>query len=139
MHVFTINRLKSESPLIATFFIFSIFVSLFLFPKILWFSFLVFPLMAIAYLILRKLKLGLFKKECFLILDDEGIRYCYHLFQQAKFLRWDQIEKVNYQMYEVNFKLKESGAVISMQTSYLKEQSEVEEFKSIINQNCEMT
>jgi hypothetical protein len=134
-----INRMKSEAPLIASFVIFSIFVSLIFYPMILLWSFLVFPIMAIAYLILRSFKLGLFKKECFLITDDEGIRYCFHLFQQAKFLRWDQIDKVNYQLYEINFKLNISGQVISMQTSYISDDSDLVKFKALLESKCTTT
>lgn len=71
-------------------------------------------------------------------MDNEGIRYCFHLFQQARSLKWEQIEKVNYQLYEINFKLKESGEIISFQTSYLDDESDLKELKEIIEQNCEM-
>lgn len=71
-------------------------------------------------------------------MDNEGIRYCFHLFQQARSMKWEQIEKVNYQLYEINFKLKESGEIISFQTSYLDDESDLKELKEIIEQNCEM-
>jgi hypothetical protein len=136
MRLFKIQRMKSEAPLIAAFAIFSIIVSLVFFPLILWFSFLVFPIMALSYLILRKFKLGLFRKECFLILDETGMRYCFHLFQQARILRWDQIEKANYQLYEINLKLKESGEIICIQTSYLEDPEELEALKKMVAGKC---
>lgn len=138
MQAFQIQRSKSEAPLIAVFAVFSIVVSLVFFPMILWFSFLVFPLMLLSYVILRKLNLGLFRKQCFLITDEDGIRYCFHVFQQPRILRWDQVEKVNFQMYEINFRLKESGEVISMQTSYLTNPSDIEIFKTVIGSHCVM-
>ncbi len=91
--------------------------------------------MALSYLILRNMKLGIFKKQCFLILDDEGIRYCFHLFQQARILKWEQVDKVNYQLYEFNFKLKESGEVINIQTSYLEHEEEIEELRKEISKH----
>ncbi len=82
------------------------------------------------------MKLGFFGKQCFLILDDEGIRYCFHVFQQAKSMRWDQIEKVNHQLYEINFKLKNTGEIISFQKSYLDDENDLEELTEMINSKC---
>lgn len=53
-------------------------------------------------------------------------------------MKWEQIEKVNYQLYEINFKLKESGEIISFQTSYLDDESDLKELKEIIEQNCQI-
>ncbi len=136
MKQFRINRLKSEAPLIATFAIFSIIVSLIFYPLILWLSFLVFPVMAVSYFLLKRLELGIFRKKCFLILDDEGIRYCFNLFQQPRILRWDQIEKVNYQLYEINFKLRDSGDIICFQISYLDDEAEIELLRSMVSEKC---
>jgi fatty acid desaturase len=137
MRTYKIQRTKSEAPVIAVFAVFSLIVSLAFFPIILWLSFLVFPVMAIAFLLFRKTQLGVFGKKCFLIVDEEGIRYCFHLMQQARLLRWDQVDKVNFQMYEINFKLKESGQVISMQTSYLEDPSEADELRADISRYAE--
>jgi hypothetical protein len=136
LHIFKIDRAKSEAPLIAAFAIFGLFVSIGFYPKIYWYSFLVFPILAGSYLLLKKLKLGLFAKQCFLILDEEGIRYCFHLFQQAKSLQWSQIEKVNYQLYEINFKLSVSGEVISFQKSYLDNPEDLDQLIELINAKC---
>lgn len=137
MREFEIQRTKSEAPLIAAFAIFSIVVSIVFYPFILIYSFFVFPIMFFAYIILKKLNLGMFKKHCFLILDDQSIRYCFHLFQMPRILKWEQIEKVNYQLYEVNFKLRGTGDVISFQTSYLMNEEDIEAFKEIVKKNCE--
>ena len=136
MHIFKIDRAKSEAPLIAAFAIFGLFVSIVFYPKIYWYSFLIFPLLAITYLMLRKLNLGLFSKQCFLILDEEGIRYCFHLFQQPRSMQWSQIEKVNYQLYEINFKLSLSGEIISFQKSYLDNPDDLDKLVEMINAKC---
>jgi len=136
MHSFKINRIKSESPLIATFAIFGMIVSLFFYPKILWYSFLTFPILALAYLLLRKMELGLFRRKCFLILDEDGMKYCFHVFQQPKSLLWNQVEKVNYQLYEINLKLEASGHIISIQTSYLDNPDDLAQLKALINAKC---
>lgn len=136
MCLFKINRNKSEAPMIAAFSIFSIIASLVLFPSIMWFSFLVFPFMALVYLILRKFKLGFFKQECFLIIDELGVRYSFTVIQRPRILKWEQVDKVNYQLYEINFKLKESGEIISMQTSYLENEDEIPELKQLIESYC---
>lgn len=138
MHSFKINRAKSEAPLIASFAIFGIIVSLFFYPRILWYSFLAFPVLATAYLLLRKSELGLFRRKCFLVLDEEGLKYCLHLFQQPKSLLWSQVEKVNYQMYEINLRLTESGKIISLQISYLDDPEDFPQLKSLINAKCHM-
>ena len=122
--------------MIAAFSIFSIIASLVLFPSIMWFSFLVFPFMALVYLILRKFKLGFFKQECFLIIDELGVRYSFTVIQRPRILKWEQVDKVNYQLYEINFKLKESGEIISMQTSYLENEDEIPELKQLIESYC---
>lgn len=139
MKIFRIHRLKSEAPLIATFAVFSLLMSLVFYPLILALSFVVFPVMLIAYLVLRKLRWGLFRKESFLILDDEGIRYSFHIFQVPKLLKWEQVDKVTFQMYEINFKLKESGEVISMQTSYLQDPEELKSLKEMISSRCTLS
>jgi len=138
MQIFKIDRMKSEAPLMAAFGIFALFISIIFYPRIYWFSFLIFPLLAITYIILKKMKLGFFGKQCFLILDDEGIRYCFHVFQQAKSMRWDQIEKVNHQLYEINFKLKNTGEIISFQKSYLDDENDLEELTEMINLKCQI-
>ncbi len=136
MHIFKIDRAKSEAPLIAAFAIFGLFVSIAFYPKIYWYSFLIFPLLAATYLMLKKLNLGLFAKQCFLILDEEGIRYCFHLFQQPRSMQWNQIEKVNYQLYEINFKLSLSGEIISFQKSYLDNPDDLDKLVELINAKC---
>jgi hypothetical protein len=136
MRVFKINRVKAEAPIIAIFAIFGIVVSLVFYPTILWFSFLAFPILFLAYMGLRRTELGIFRRKCFLILDEEGIKYCFHLLQQPKSLLWSQVEKVNYQLYEINFRLMESGLIISMQLSYLENPEEFQELKTMINEKC---
>jgi hypothetical protein len=136
MRLFKINRYKSEAPMVAAFSIFSIIASLVTFPSIMWYSFLIFPFMALVYLIFRKFKFGFFKQECFLILDEIGVRYSFTVIQRPRILKWEQVDKVNYQLYEINFKLKESGEIISMQTSYLENEEEISELKSIIKSHC---
>lgn len=137
MRLFNLNRNKSEAPMVAAFAIFSIIVSLVTFPSIIWYSFLVFPLMAIVYLILRKFRLGFFKQECFLIVDDIGVRYSFTVIQRPRILKWEQVDKVNYQLYEINFKLKETGEIISMQISYLENEAEIPELKAYIESYCQ--
>lgn len=137
MRLFKLNRNKSEAPMVAAFSIFSIIVSLVTFPSIMWFSFLVFPVMALIYLIFRKFRLGFFKQECFLIVDEIGVRYSFTVIQRPRILKWEQVDKVNYQLYEINFKLKETGEIISMQTSYLENEGEIPELKAYIESYCQ--
>lgn len=136
MRVFKINRNKAEAPMVAAFSIFSIIVSIIIFPSIMWFSFLIFPLMAIVYLLLRKFRLGFFKQECFLIVDETGIRYSLTIIQEPKLLKWDIVDRVNFQLYEINFKLKETGEIISIQPSYLEDESEIPELRTYIERYC---
>lgn len=139
MQVFKINRMKAEAPMMAVFGIFGLMVSLAFYPLILWYSFTIFPMLAVSYWLLSSNRVGLFSKQCFLVLDDDGIRYCFHLFQKPKFLRWEQVEKVNHQLYEINFKIKDTGEVISMQKSYLDDPKDAEMLETMINQKCIIT
>lgn len=136
MQVFKINRLKAESPIIATFAIFGLIMSLALFPRILWYAFLIFPLLAIAYLVLRHFRLGFFRRQCFILLDDEGMKYCFNLYQQPRSLLWSQVERVNYQLYEINFMLKDSHKILSIPVTYLAHEDDLEEIKVLIGAKC---
>lgn len=138
MHVFKINRAKAEAPMMAVFGLFALAVSLAFYPLILWLSFSVFPILALSYWLLSRNEIGLFSKKYFLILDEEGIKYCFHIFQQPKSLNWGQIEKVNHQMYEINFKINHTGEMISMQKSYLQNQEELPLLEQKINEKCQV-
>ena len=83
-------------------------------------------------------QLGFFKQECFLILDGEGLRYSFTVIQRPRILKWEQVDKVNYQLYEINFKLKETGEIISMQTGYLENEAEISDLKAYIETQCQM-
>lgn len=132
-----INRNKAEAPIMATFFLTALFISIYFYPTFYWFAFLGFPLFFVIYMFLSKNKLAFFKRNAFLILDDEGVKYCFHLYQQPKSLKWEQVEKVNYQMYEINLKLKENGQIICFQTSYLKHPTDVDKIIAKIKEHCE--
>ncbi|NQW42784.1 MAG: hypothetical protein HQ463_05060 [Bacteroidetes bacterium] len=131
---FIIDRVKAEAPVMATFGVFSIFFSLLLYPYLLWWAFLVFPFMAFIYLILSKSKLGFFNRQCFLHLNNEGIRYSFHLYQKPVFIAWHLIERVNYQLYEINLKISESGLLVSIPIGYLKTESDFEKIRIIIDE-----
>lgn len=137
MQSFKINRNKAEAPVMATFFIFGIITSLYFFPKFLWWAFLVFPILFLFYIIMSKNRMAFFKRECFFILDGEGMKYSFHLYQQPKSLLWSQIDKVNYQLYEINVKLKNTGEIISFQSGYLENKDDMKEIKKIINTYCQ--
>lgn len=138
MQVFAINRMKAEAPMMAVFGLFGLASSLAFYPLFFWVSFLVFPILALSFWLLSKNKVGLFSKKYFLLLDEEGIKYCFHIFQQPKSLKWENIDKVNHQLYEINFKVKHTGEFISMQKSYLANPDDIEEVEQIINSNCKI-
>lgn len=69
--------------------------------------------------------------------DADGVRYCFHLYQQPRLLRWDQVDKVNYQLYEINFRLKETGEIISFQKGYFAKTEEMDAFCEEIKLYCE--
>jgi hypothetical protein len=124
MHSFQINRYKAEAPVMATFFLFALICSLYFYPSLYWFAFLIFPLLFVAYVLLRMAKFGFFKRQTFFVMDEEGIK-------------WDLVDKVNYQMYETNFKLKESGEIISMNMGYFQNPDDIVEIKRIISSHCQ--
>lgn len=137
MHSFQINRYKAEAPVMATFFLFALICSLYFYPSLYWFAFLIFPLLFVAYVLLRMAKFGFFKRQTFFVMDEEGIKYCFHLYQKPLFLKWDLVDKVNYQMYETNFKLKVSGEIISMNMGYFQNPDDIVEIKRIISSHCQ--
>ena len=130
---FPINRYKAEAPVMATFFIFCIFVSLYLYPRVLWYSFAIFPLMFLIYIGLRKIEFGFFKRKSFLYVDEDGIRYCFHLYQKPVFIAWDILESANHQLYETNLKIKSSGEIISIQKGYFNDEQDFENFKALLD------
>ncbi len=132
-YIFSIDRTKAEAPVMATFALFSIFLSLLIFPFIMWWTLLIFPIMAGIYILLSKNRLGFFSRQCFLFLNNEGIRYSFHLYQKPVFVAWHLIDKVNYQLYEINIKLKDSGQVVCIPIGYLKNADDFEELKKIID------
>ncbi len=131
--IFAINRNKAEAPVAATFFVAAMFSSIAFYPTFLWGAFLLFPMLAIIYLILRKFKVSYFKRQCFIYVDDTGIKYCLHIYQRPVFIAWEQIDKINYQIYEINIKIVSTGEVISIQIGYLKNPEEFEELKGILD------
>lgn len=131
--VFSINRGKAEAPVTATFFVIGLLGSIMFYPTFRWYAFLLFPLLALIYLLFRAVKLSFFKRQCFIFLDDEGIRYCLHVYMRPVFIAWNQIDRINYQMYEINIKLKESGLVICIPTGYLKNPDDREELKKLLD------
>lgn len=131
--LFAINRNKAEAPAAATFFIVAMFSSIAFYPTFLWGSFLLFPLLTIIYLILRKLKVSYFKRQCFIFVDETGIKYCLHIYQRPVFIAWEQVDKINYQLYEINIKIVSTGEVISIQIGYLNNPEDFEVLKGILN------
>ncbi len=132
-HLFAVNRNKAEAPVMATFFIVGIFFSIAFYPSFRWGAFLLFPMLAGIFLIIRKLRMGFFKRQCFIFMDDEGIRYCLHLYQKPVFIAWSKIEKITFQMYEINIRIRETGEVVSLQIGYLKHPEEYEELKGVLD------
>jgi hypothetical protein len=132
-HLFAINRNKAEAPAAATFFIVAMFSSIAFYPTFLWGSFLLFPMLAIIYLILRKLKISYFKRQCFIFIDDTGIKYCLHIYQRPVFIAWEQIARINYQLYETNIQIASTGEVISIQVGYLQNPEDFEIMKGILD------
>lgn len=132
-HLFSINRIKAEAPAIATFAIIGLICSIAFYPFFRWGVFLLFPLLAVIFMILRYFKVSYFGRQCFLYMDDTGIKYCFTIYQRPVFIAWDQIERINYQLYEINIRIRNTGEVISLQIGYLNHPEEFEEIKSILD------
>ena len=94
--------------------------------------------MAVIYLLLAKYKIGLFKRKCFFITDDEGIKYCFHLLQTPVFIAWHLIEKVNFQIYEINLTVKGVNGIVNIQTNYFTNKEEVTFLKQEIKRRIEL-
>lgn len=132
-HLFSINRIKAEAPAIATFAIIGLIGSIAFYPFFRWGVFLLFPLMALIYFIFRTYRISYFSRQCFLFIDDSGIKYCLTIFQKPVFIAWEQIERINYQLYEINIRIKNTGEVISIQIGYLNDPADFEEIKGILD------
>lgn len=137
MKVISINKMKSEAPLMAIFFVFALIVSLIFYPIMLGWSLLIFPLVALVYLLGKRNKIGFFRKQYFWIIDEEGMNYCFHVFQQPKRIKWELVDKVNFQMYEINFHLKDDLGMVSIELSNLADSESQEEIIEEIKKYCQ--
>ncbi len=62
-----------------------------------------------------------FSGPYFIKVDKEGLRFRTSFFAEPLYLSWDLVDQVNFQLYEVNFRMKESKKVINIQTNFIDE------------------
>ena len=73
-----------------------------------------------------------FKGDYFVEADDKGVRWRTNLLSKYKNIPWNYVQRIDYLEYEINFKLKESGQVVSFATSAITDK-EAENLKETIS------
>lgn len=125
--LFSVSHIKAEAPLY-TLFALASFISFILVFKLGILALISAGLLLSATLLLVKTKIS---GPYFIKIDNQGVRYRTHIFAKPLFLSWDMVDQINFHLYEVNFRLKESNRVINLQTNFIKKE-EVEDFIEII-------
>lgn len=116
--IFILNRTKAEAPLYTLFILagFVGFLSLFSFgptPLI-----ILGVVLSILFIIARKKLSG----KYYIKVNNSGVEFRMNILKKAAFLPWDYVNQVNFHLYEVNLRLKDTNKVINLQTNYLKEE-----------------
>jgi hypothetical protein len=62
-----------------------------------------------------------FSGPYFIKVDKEGLRFRTSFFATPLFLSWSLVDQVNFQLYEVNFRIRDSKQVINIQTNFIDE------------------
>ncbi len=75
-----------------------------------------------------------FKKrgDYFVQADDNGISWRKDILSRYNFIPWKYMQRVDYLVFEINFKVKETGQVVSFPTSGLTEE-ETDQLKQFIS------
>ena len=73
----------------------------------------------IAGMLIMKSKIGAFKREYYVSLDEEGISWSLNIITNPVSLYWKDINQINEHLYEVNFRHKETGVTYNLQTNYI--------------------
>ena len=73
-----------------------------------------------------------FKGDYFVEADADGVRWRTNLLSKYKNIPWKYIQRIDYLEYEINFKLKETGQVVSFATSAITDE-EAERLKETIS------
>jgi len=125
--IFILNRTKAEAPLYTLFILaaFIGFLSLFSFgfiPLI-----ILGAVLSVAFFVVRNKLAG----KYYIKVNNTGIEFRMNILKKAAFLPWDYVNQVNFHLYEVNLRLRDTNKVINLQTNYLKE-SEVETFVELM-------
>jgi hypothetical protein len=124
---FEVSTIKAEASL------YFLFILLGFIGFITFFSFGIFSIillgsiLAILFLLVRN-KL---KGSYFVNVSKDGVRFRLNIFSKPQFLSWDIVDQVNFHLYEVNFRLRETKQVVNIQTNYIAS-GEAEEFAAIV-------
>ncbi|MCK9481908.1 MAG: hypothetical protein M0R38_09150 [Bacteroidia bacterium] len=127
--VFSISTIKAEGLFYALFIIaaFLGFISLFAYGLFALVALGV--VLSIAFLILRKRLAG----NYYIKVNDQGVEFRMSIFTKPAFLSWDIVDRVNFHLYEINFRLRDSNRIINFQTNYLKS-ADVETFTALVKE-----
>lgn len=68
--------------------------------------------------------------------DTKGIRWRQNILSTFIDIPWEYVQRIDYLVYEINFKIKESGQVVSFGLSNIKEE-EIEVLKQSISNRIE--
>ncbi|MBC7425049.1 MAG: hypothetical protein H7321_00835 [Bacteroidia bacterium] len=142
--IYTVNRNRAQAPVYACFALAAFLCSLVIlklmpdtdFIDKFWWLFILADFVAFASIlfILLAAKAPPFNKKYYVKVDELGLEYRLHIFNRPTVLLWQYIETVNFQLYEINMKLRDSKAIASLQTNYLSEE-DAESLKTEISKH----
>jgi hypothetical protein len=125
--IFEVKARKAEAGLYTMFILLALigFFSLFSFG--LWPLIAYGLLLSFVFLLVRKRFAGLY----YIKIDKQGVQFRYSFFAKAAFLSWDIVDQVNFHLYEINFRLRETKQVVNIQTNYLNP-DDIEPFTQLV-------
>ncbi len=125
----TIPKVKAELPMLVVGLLIDVALSLMVFARFGWKAFAIFLLFSLILLwwVYKKRK-----GEYFIEVDQKGVRWRQNLISTFIDIPWEYIQRIDYLVYEINFKIKESGQVVSFPTSNISDH-ETEKLKQTIS------
>ncbi|MCO6495438.1 MAG: hypothetical protein J5I91_07165 [Bacteroidetes bacterium] len=127
--IFTVGTLKAEGLFYALFIIAAFLGFISLFSYGLTALIILGAILSISFLILRKKLSGRY----YVKISDKGIEFRTSIFSKPAFLSWDLVDRVNFHLYEINFRLRNTNRIINFQTNYLKSE-DVEIFTELVKE-----
>lgn len=134
--VFLIKKTKAEASLYTLFIIAALIGFLTLFSLGVLALIILGITLSVLFIFVRKKLSG--NGKYYIKVNDKGIEFRMNIFNKPAFLPWEYVNQVNFHLYEVNLRLRETNKVINLQTNYLKEE-QIENFTELVRTQFKKT